>query len=85
MSDDMNGPPDPVPKTLEQLLAEMLRENERLRRQIEDTQRERDQYKGLFLSQLARTVETDLTAEDIANAVPAEPFLEDLIRRLEKK
>lgn len=75
--------PDPTPKTPEQLLAEMLRENERLRRQLADAYHERDQFKKLYLGEASRT-DPKLTAEDIANAIPARPYIEDLIRRLEQ-
>lgn len=76
--------PDPAPKTHDQLIADLFRENERLQRQVEDARHERDQYKKMFLGELSRTA-TNLTAEDIAAAVPAEPFIAELIRRLEKK
>lgn len=75
--------PEPKPMTPDQLLAEMFRENERLRRQVEDAQRERDQYKKLYLGELARNAE-ELTPEDIANAVPARPLFEQAIKRLEQ-
>ena len=42
MSADPNAPLNPVPMTPDQLLAELQRENERLRRQVEDARHERD-------------------------------------------
>jgi hypothetical protein len=82
MANEHNFPADKPPKTLDQLLAEMFVENERLRRQLSDAHRERDEYKNLYLGELARTAD-QLTAEDIANSVPARPFMEKLIRELE--
>jgi hypothetical protein len=75
--------PDPTPMTPDQLLAEMLRENERLRRQVEDARHERDQYKKLYLGELARQA-VEPTPEEIANAIPAAPVFEQLMRRLEQ-
>lgn len=82
MSAESNPLPDPTPKPLNQLVAELFRENERLSRQVDDARYERDQYKKLYLGALARTL-PELTEEDIANAVPAEPIIEAHIRRLE--
>ena len=84
MPAEPNALPDPKPRTPDQLLAEMFRENERLRRQVEDARHERDQFKKLLLGELARNA-TELTEEDIASAVPAGPFFDQLIRRLEKR
>ena len=82
MPADKPLPLDKPPMTHEQLIAELVRENERLRRQVADAQRERDQYKEFYLAELAlNTVEP--TPEEIANAVPARPFIEQLIKRLE--
>lgn len=75
--------PEPKPMTHEQVIGELLRENERLRRQVEDAQRERDQYKQFYLWELAENDE-ELTPEDIANAVPARPLIEEAIKRLEQ-
>lgn len=83
MANESNFPLDQPPKTLDQLLAEMLRENERLRRQVEDARHERDEFKKLYLWELARNAE-ELTPEDIAQAVPARPLIEEAIKRLEK-
>jgi uncharacterized protein YabN with tetrapyrrole methylase and pyrophosphatase domain len=74
---------EPVRKTLDQLLAESLRENERLRRQVEDAYHERDEYKKLYLGVLAEHAE-ELTPDDIARAVPARPLIEQAIKRLEQ-
>lgn len=82
MPADENPLPNATPKTPGQLIAELFRENERLSRQVDDARYERDQYKKLYLGALARTL-PELTAEDIANAVPAEPIIEAHIRRLE--
>ncbi len=82
MPADENPLPNATPKTPGQLIAELFRENERLSRQVEDARHERDQYKKWFLNELARNL-PELTAEDIANAVPAEPIFEAHIRRLE--
>jgi hypothetical protein len=78
------GLPDPTPMTLDQLLAEYQRENERLRRQVEDARHERDQIKKLYLQELARHVDP-LTPEDLAGATPARPFIDELIAQLEKR
>ena len=82
MASDPNFSPDPTPRTLDQLLVESLREIERLRRQVADAYHERDMFKQYYLEELARNA-PELTAEDIANAVPARPVIEQLIRRLE--
>jgi hypothetical protein len=82
MATDPNSPLNPTPKTLDQLLAESLRENERLRRQVEDAHHERDMFKKYYLDELARNA-PELTPEIIANAIPARPMIEQLIRRLE--
>ena len=84
MPADPNIPPSPVPMTPDRLLAELQRENERLRRQLGDALHERDQFKALYLEELARNA-PQLTAEDLAGAVPARSFIEQLIRRLEKR
>jgi hypothetical protein len=80
---DPKFPFDPTPKTTEQLLAELLRENERLRRQVADAREERDQFKQFYLEELARNA-PEFTAEDVANAVPAIPLIEAAIKRLER-
>lgn len=82
MPADKPLPLDKPPMTHEQLIAELVRENERLRRQVADAQRERDQYKEFYLAELAVNDE-EPTPEEIANAVPARPFIEQLIKRLE--
>ena len=74
---------EPKPMTPDQVMAELLRENERLRRQLEDMQRERDLFKGLYNSE-ARKNDPELTAEDLANAVPAIPLLDAAIKHLEQ-
>ena len=84
MPADPNAPLNPTPMTTDQFLAELFRENERLRRQVEDARHERDQFKKLLLSELSRNA-TELTEEDIASAVPAGPFFDRLIQRLEKR
>lgn len=84
MSADPNAPLNPTPMTTDQFLAELLRENERLRRQVEDARHERDQFKKFLLAELGRHAEP-LTPEDIAAAVPARPFIDQLIKRLEKR
>ena len=78
-----NSFPDPTPMTPDQVMAELLRENERLRRQVEDARHERDQFKKLYLGELARHA-IEPTPEEIANAVPARPIIEQLMRRLEQ-
>ena len=84
MPADPNAPINPTPMTTDQFLAELLRENERLRRPVEDARHERDPFKSLLMSQLSRNA-TELTEEDIAGAVPAGPFFDRLIQRLEKR
>ncbi len=84
MPADPNAPINPTPMTTDQLLAELLRENERLRRQVEDARHERDQFKKFLLAELGRHAEP-LTPEDIAGAVPARPVFDRLISRLEKR
>jgi predicted Zn-dependent peptidase len=83
MAVEPNPLPNPTPMTLDQLLAEMLRENERLRRQVEDARHERDEYKRLYLGELATHAE-ELTPDDVARAVPARPLIEQAIKRLEQ-
>ena len=74
---------EPKPMTPDQVMAELLRENESLRRQLADMQRERDQFKQYYLWEMARNA-PELTAEDLANAVPAIPLIDEAIRRLEQ-
>jgi hypothetical protein len=74
---------EPKPMTPDQVMAELFRENERLRRQVEDIQRERDFFKQLYNSEAAKN-DPELTAEDIASAIPARPYLEQLIATLEQ-
>ena len=83
MPDNLQLPPDRPPMTVDQVLAELLRENERLRRQLADMQHERDQYKQFYLDELARNA-VELTPEDIANSVPARPLIEAALKRLEQ-
>jgi hypothetical protein len=82
MANEHNFPADKPPKTLDQLLAETYLENERLRRQLSDAYHERDEFKKMYLEELARNA-PELTEEDIKNAIPARPFIEQLIQRLE--
>ncbi len=84
MPADSNPLPNTTPKTPGQLIAELVREVERLSRQVEDARHERDQYKKLYLGEVARNA-VEPTPEEIAAAVPARPVFEALIRRLEKK
>jgi hypothetical protein len=84
MPSEPNSPLDPKPMALDQLLAEMLRENERLRRQVADANHDRDTFKRLFYLEAAKN-DPEFTAEDIAEAVPARPFIDQLISRLEKR
>ena len=81
---DPKFPLDPSPRSSEQIMAELLRETERLRRQVTDAQEERDQFKQFYLEELARNAE-DLTPQDIANAVPARPLIDAAIKRLEQR
>jgi hypothetical protein len=74
---------EPKPKTPDELMADLLRDNERLRRQLQDMQRERDEYKQYYLWEMARNA-PELTAEDLATAVPARPLFEEAIKRLEQ-
>ncbi len=78
-----NIPSEQSPKTPDQLLAELFRENERLRRQLGDAYHERDEFKKLYLEELARNA-PQLTEDELAHAVAARPVIEQLIRRLEK-
>ena len=84
MSNDPKLPPDTTPRTHDQIIAELLRENERLRRQVTDVQIQRDQYKEFYLGELAEH-DVELTPQDIVNAVPALPLLDRAIERLERK
>ena len=84
MPADPNAPLNPTPMTTDQFLAELFRENERLRRPVEDARHERNQFKSLLMSELSRNA-TELTAADIAGAAPAGPFFDRLIQRLEKR
>ena len=79
---DPRLPLDPTPRTTEQFLADLLRENERLRRQLADARDERDQFKKLYLDEAAQN-DPELTEEEIANSVPARPIIDELIRELE--
>lgn len=81
MSAEPNAPPPPTPPNP---LAELVRENERLRRQLDAAQHERDAFKALYLGELAMNP-PELTPEELATAVPARPFIEQLIRRLKKR
>lgn len=83
MPSEPNSPLDPKPMSPDQFLAEMLRENERLRRQLADAQVERDQFKKLYICEAARN-DPELTADDIATAIPARPVIDEIIRRLEQ-
>jgi hypothetical protein len=74
MADESKIPFEQPPKSLDQLLAQMYRENERLRRQLGDAYHERNEHKKMYLIELARTA-VPLTAEDIANSIPARPLL----------
>lgn len=76
--------PEPAPKRPDEVMADMMRENERLRRQVEDARHERDEFKKLYLWEMSRNAE-EFTEEDIANAVPAMPILEAAMKRLEKR
>jgi predicted Zn-dependent peptidase len=82
MANEKAFPYEQPPKTLDQMLADMLVENERLHRQLQDAYHERDQYKMLYLDEFARTAD-QLTPQDIANSVPARPLIEQIIRELE--
>lgn len=77
---DPEFPLDPTPKTPEQIMAELLKETERLA----DTQEERDQFKQFYLEELARNAE-ELTPDDIAKSVPALPLIEAAMKRLEQR
>ncbi len=79
---DPKLPLDPTPRTAEQFLADLLRENERLRRQLADARDERDQFKKLYLDEAAQN-DPELTEEEIANSVLARPIIDELIRELE--
>ena len=83
MSSDPKFPLDPAPKSTEERLAELMRENERLQRRVADTEMERDRFKRLYLEEAAAN-DPKLTADDIASAVPARPVIDDLIRQLER-
>jgi hypothetical protein len=74
---------EPKPKTPDEVMAELLRDIESLRHQLEDTQRERDLYKRLYNSEAGKN-DPELTAEDIANAVPAIPLLDAAIKHLDQ-
>jgi hypothetical protein len=82
MGNEPNIPADQPPKTLDQLLAEAQRENERLRRQLSDVYRERDEFKKLFLEELAQNT-PEPTEDELKNSIPARPLIEQLITRLE--
>ena len=84
MSIDSKFPLDPTPRSADQVIAELLRETEKLRRQVADAQGERDQFKTLYLAEAVGN-DPKLTAEDIATAVPARPVFEELMRRLERR
>jgi hypothetical protein len=80
---DPKFPLDPPPMTADQVMAQLLRENEKLRRQLDDMQEERDRYKQYYLWEMARN-DVAPTAEELENAVPALPLFEAAIERLER-
>jgi hypothetical protein len=84
MSADPNVPSNPAPMSPDELLAELVRENERLRRQVEDARHERDHFKALYLGELARNP-PPLSADDLASAIPARAFIDQLVNRLERR
>ena len=84
MPADPNAPLNPTPMTTDQLLAELFRENERLRRQVEDARHERDQFKKLLLSELSRNA-TELTEEDITGALPGSSLFQPLNESVEER
>jgi hypothetical protein len=69
-------------ETRDRVLAELYRENVRLRRKLADLQSERDWYRRLYNLEAAKN-DPELAAEDIANAVPAIPLLNAMTKRLE--
>jgi hypothetical protein len=81
---DDNFPFDPTPKTSDQVLADLLRETERLRREVADLRTERDQYRRLYLEEAAEN-DPELTAEDIANSVSARPVIDAMIEELARR
>jgi hypothetical protein len=76
-------PFDIPPMTADHVMAELLRENEKLRRQLADMQEERDRFKQYYLWEMARNA-VEPTPEELANAVPAIPLIEAAIKRLER-
>ena len=57
-------------------------EAEQLRQQVAELAAERDQYKKLYLVELARNV-PDLTQADLDAAVPTGPWFNEFLKRLE--
>jgi outer membrane protein TolC len=64
---------------IQQLEAELSR----TRLQLEDANRERDEYRRLLLAELDKTPLT-VESDDPASGVPARPWLENLITDLER-
>lgn len=83
MPNEPKLPHEIPPMTPDQVMVELLRENEKLRRQLQDMQEERDQYKQWYLWEMAEHA-VEPTAEELANAVPAIPLIEAAIKRLER-
>lgn len=78
---DNQTPPESGPP-LEAQLAEAVREAERLRQQLAALAAERDEFKKLYLWELARNA-PPVTQADIDSAVPLRPWLNEVIRDLD--
>jgi hypothetical protein len=63
-------------------LAAAEEELERLRQQVVAVSAERDQFKQLYLGEIARNA-PEVTQADLNNAVPVGPWFEEFLQRLE--
>ncbi len=81
---DDNLPSAEDQQTADELMAELFRENDRLRRQLADACQERDMYKKMYNGEVARNAIL-ITKEDMANSIPARPFIGKLIKELEQR
>jgi phage shock protein A len=63
-------------------LAAAEEELERLRQQVAAVSAERDQFKQLYLGEIARNA-PEVTQDDLDKAIPGGPWFEEFLKRLE--
>jgi hypothetical protein len=87
--DPTNGTPVPTTQgrqfndELRHRLQQVEAELDETRRHLDEARFERDSYKRLFMDEAAKSVKP-LTAEELAGAIPARPWIDDLIRDMER-